>query len=47
MTSHPWVNWGESISYWPEEDGPDLLWSLREETGDRPVFAVGAEDYGP
>ena len=47
MASHPWVNWGESISYWPEEDGPDLLWSLREETGDRPVFAVGSEDYGP
>ncbi|GAA1487315.1 hypothetical protein [Brachybacterium sacelli] len=47
MTSHDWVNWGESLSYWKDEDGPDLLWSLREETGDRPVFAVAASDYGP
>ncbi|GAA1487316.1 hypothetical protein [Brachybacterium sacelli] len=46
MTAHPWVNWGESLSYWQDPNGPDLLWSLREETGDQPVFAVGAEDYG-
>lgn len=45
MVSFPWVTWGESLSYWPDENGPDLLWSLREGVGDRPVFAVEQADY--
>ena len=45
MVSFPWVTWGESLSCWPDENGPDLLWSLREGVGDRPVFAVRQADY--
>lgn len=45
MTSKPWVSWGESLSYWEDADGPDLLWCLKEEKGDRPVFAVKQGDY--
>lgn len=45
MASFPWVTWGESLSYWQDENGPDLLWSLREGVGDRPVFAVEQADY--
>lgn len=45
MTSYPWVSWGESLSYWEDADGPDLLWCLKEDEGDRPVFAVKQGDY--
>lgn len=45
LVSHPWVSWGESLSYWEDENGPDLLWCLREEEGDRPVFAVEQAKY--
>ncbi|MGP5036239.1 hypothetical protein ACTXKE_15065 [Brachybacterium alimentarium] len=45
MTSYPWVSWGESLSYWEDADGPDLLWCLKENEGDRPVFAVKQGDY--
>ncbi|WP_226831950.1 hypothetical protein [Brachybacterium sp. FME24] len=45
MTSYPWVSWGQSLSYWEDADGPDLLWCLKEKEGDRPVFAVKQGDY--
>ncbi|MFC0673384.1 hypothetical protein [Brachybacterium hainanense] len=45
MSSYAWVSWGQSLSYWEDPDGPDLLWSLREEVGDRTVFAVKQADY--
>lgn len=45
MTSYPWVSWGESLSYWEDADGPDLLWCLTEKQGDRPVLAVKQGDY--
>ena len=35
-----WVSGGESISYWEDATGPDLLWSLQEQLGHRNVFAV-------
>lgn len=45
ISSYPWVAWGQSLSCWEDEDGPDLLWSLTEGTGDRVVFAVEQADY--
>ncbi|GLW53255.1 hypothetical protein [Kitasatospora phosalacinea] len=41
-----WVGGGESISYWEDSTGPDLLWSLQEPTGSRNVFAVTQATYG-
>lgn len=40
-----WVSYGESLSYWENEDGPDLLWSLQEGVGHRTVFAVEQADF--
>ena len=45
LTTYPWVSWGQSLSYWEDEDGPDLLWSLTEGEGFRAVFAVEQGDY--
>lgn len=45
MSDEPWVSWGESLSYWEDEDGPDLLWCLQEGVGNRTVFAVEQGDY--
>ncbi|WP_416875096.1 hypothetical protein [Kitasatospora sp. SC0581] len=41
-----WVGGGESLSYWEDATGPDLLWSLQETTGGRNVFAVTQSTYG-
>lgn len=41
-----WVGGGESISYWEDPDGPDLLWSLQETVGHRNVFEVKQATYG-
>ncbi|WP_285734287.1 hypothetical protein [Kitasatospora phosalacinea] len=41
-----WVGGGESISYWEDSTGPDLLWSLQETPGNRNVFAVTQATYG-
>ncbi len=40
LTTYPWVSWGQSLSYWEDADGPDLLWSLTEGEGFRAVCAV-------
>jgi hypothetical protein len=40
-----WVGGGESISYWEDTTGPDLLWSLQETLGHRNVFAVRQASY--
>jgi hypothetical protein len=45
--THSWVGGGESISYWEDASGPDLLWSLQETLGHRNVFAVEQASYGP
>ncbi|MGP9539627.1 hypothetical protein ACT3SP_16625 [Brachybacterium sp. AOP43-C2-M15] len=45
LTTYPWVSWGQSLSYWEDEDGPDLLWSLTEGEGFRAVFAVRQDGY--
>jgi hypothetical protein len=44
-TAYPWVGSPESLSYWESSTGPDLLWNLREGTGNRNVFAVEQRDY--
>jgi hypothetical protein len=44
-TTHPWVSWCEGLSYWEDAANPDLLWSLRENTGDRSVFVVQQQNY--
>jgi hypothetical protein len=36
---------GESISYWEDTTGPDLLWSVQEPVGHRNVFAVRQASY--
>lgn len=36
---------GESISYWENSKGADLLWSLQEGKGNRNVFAVKQASY--
>ncbi|MFE4392970.1 MULTISPECIES: hypothetical protein [Streptomycetaceae] len=40
-----WVGGGESLSYWEDATGPDLLWSLQESAGGRNVFAVTQSTY--
>ncbi|OLR93714.1 hypothetical protein [Actinokineospora bangkokensis] len=45
-TTHAWVGSAESISYWEDGTGPDLLWSLQEGAGSRNVFAVEQAAYG-
>jgi hypothetical protein len=45
LTTYPWVSWGQSLSYWEDADGPDLLWSLTEGKGFRAVFAVKQAGY--
>lgn len=45
LTTYPWVSWGQSLSYWEDADGPDLLWSLTEGEGFRAVFAVKQAGY--
>lgn len=45
LTTYPWVSWGQSLSYWEDADGPDLLWSLTEGEGFRAVFAVKQSGY--
>jgi len=45
LTTYPWVSWGQSLSYWEDADGPDLLWSLTEGEGFRAVFAVKQGGY--
>ncbi|HEY3501661.1 MAG TPA: hypothetical protein VGN37_02605 [Actinocatenispora sp.] len=42
-----WISGGESLSYWEDASSADLLWSLRETKGNRPVFAVTQATYGP
>ncbi|MEU7866006.1 hypothetical protein [Dactylosporangium sp. NPDC049140] len=44
--TYAWVSGGESISYWEDATGPDLLWSLQEIVGHRNVFAVTQATYG-
>ncbi len=39
-SSYAWVSWCESLSYWEDPNTADLLWTLRENKGDRNVFAV-------
>ncbi|HEY8371140.1 MAG TPA: hypothetical protein VIL00_00180 [Pseudonocardiaceae bacterium] len=43
--TYSWVSWCESLSYWEDPNKPDLLWSLRENAGDRSVFAVEQQYY--
>jgi hypothetical protein len=43
--TYGWVGGGESISYWEDTTGPDLLWSLQEPVGHRNVFAVRQASY--
>ncbi len=43
--TYGWVSGGESISYWEDPTGPDLLWSLQEQIGHRNVFAVEQASY--
>ncbi|ROR43444.1 hypothetical protein [Kitasatospora cineracea] len=45
-SSFAWVSGGESISYWEDATGPDLLWSLQEPANNRNVFAVTQATYG-
>lgn len=45
LVSHNWVSSGESISYWEDSKGADLLWSLQEHQGNRNVFAVKQGSY--
>ena len=45
--TYGWVGAGESISYWEDATGPDLLWSLQEGVGHRNVFAVKQASYSP
>jgi hypothetical protein len=44
-TTYNWVSGGESISYWEDATGADLLWSLQEPIGHRNVFAVKQGSY--
>lgn len=43
--TYSWVSSGESISYWEDSKGADLLWSLQEGKGHRNVFAVKQASY--
>ena len=43
--TYGWVSGGESISYWEDATGADLLWSLQEPLGHRNVFAVKQASY--
>lgn len=43
--TYSWVSAGESLSYWEDPAGPDLLWSLQEGVGHRNVFAVEQASY--
>jgi hypothetical protein len=43
--SFDWVGGGESISYWEDTTGPDLLWSVQEPVEHRNVFAVRQASY--
>jgi hypothetical protein len=45
VTTHQWVRHAESISYWGDRTGPDLLWTTTEAPGARNVFAVEQRDY--
>ncbi len=45
--AHDWnLPFGESISYWEDPNGADLLWTLQEGKGNRNVFAVKQATYG-
>jgi hypothetical protein len=44
-TTYPWVSACESISYWEDASGADLLWTLQEGIGNRNVFAVEQAGY--
>ena len=44
-TAHAWVSWCESLSYWEDATKADLLWTLRENHGDRDVFSVEQQNY--
>jgi LVIVD repeat-containing protein len=43
--AHAWVSWCESLSYWEDPNTADLLWTLRENQGDRNVFAVNQGSF--
>jgi hypothetical protein len=44
--AHHWnLSFGESISYWEDPKGADLLWTLQEGKGNRNVFAVKQATY--
>ncbi len=43
--SFGWVDGAESLSYWEDTSGPDLIWSLTEKTGARNVLAVTQATY--
>jgi len=43
--TYGWVSSGESISYWEDAAGADLLWSLQESLSHRNVFAVQQASY--
>jgi hypothetical protein len=42
---YPWVSSAEGLSYWEDPNNPDLIWSLREYTGQRNVFHVQQQYY--
>jgi hypothetical protein len=44
-TAYTWMSYGESMSYWEEPDGADLIWTLRELEGGRDVFAFKQASY--
>jgi hypothetical protein len=43
--SHAWAYFPESLSYWPDPDLPDYLWTLTEHPGHRLVVAVPQADW--
>ncbi|MBB5874485.1 hypothetical protein F4553_007919 [Allocatelliglobosispora scoriae] len=43
--SFTWVSVTEGLSYWEDADGPDLLWTVRENEGTRNVFTVEQAKY--
>lgn len=45
VSTYDWVSWGESISYWEDDEKPDELWSLQEGKGNRNVFSVKQSRY--
>lgn len=45
VSTYNWVSYGESISYWEDDDKPDELWSLQEGKGNRNVFSVKQSRY--